>query len=196
MQKYILFCATFTLFFVLKIAAQEVVLDSKSLLIKQNPAFKVYLEGDGRFLAMDTYRMGIIKRHRFFVGDDLTFKVRGYRGKIKEKITAITDTSFSFSEFNQITNEFDHTDVPIRNVKKIRLSRRIPWITQGIVSFPVAGLLFSMTDILSFREGQFRDPKALLIGAGLASLGVVSWKLSYPAYRLGKRHRLKVFGVH
>ena len=196
MQKCPLFCVFLVLFLVLKIAAQEVVLDSKSLLIKQNPAFKAYLEGDGRFLALDTYRMGFIKRHRFFVGDNLTFKVRGYRGKIKEKITAITDTSFSFSAFNEIANEFDHTEIPIRNVKKVRLYRRIPWITQGAVSFPIAGLLFSMSDLFSFREGTFRDPKALLIGGGLVALGGVSWKLSHPSYRIGKRHRLKVFRVN
>ncbi|TAF94202.1 MAG: hypothetical protein EAZ14_01400 [Runella slithyformis] len=195
-MKYLL---TIGLFIILSSAhqliAQEITLDSKSLLIRQNPAFKAYLQGDGRFLALDTYRLGFIKRNRFFVGDQLTFKSRNERGKIREKITAITDSSFSYSTFNEIINEFQHTEIPLRNVRKIRLSRRIPWVSQGTLAFPIAGLMFSITDLLSVRDGQFRDPKAILIGGGIASLGLVCWKLSHPSYRLGKRHRLRVLRV-
>jgi hypothetical protein len=178
--------------------AQEVVLDSKSLLIKQNPAFMAYLRGDGRFVALDTYRFGFVRRHRFFVGDVLAFKLNKQKGTWQQKMTAVSDTSFTFSTFNDISNEFIHTEIPLQTVQKIHITRRIPWVSQGATALPIAGVLFLAGDTFVMDNGEFRvqfDPKSALIGAGIASLGVLCWKLSHPSYRLGKRHRLHVLRV-
>mgnify|MGYP001003628410 CR=1 FL=1 len=71
----------FTLLFVLTcgylVQAQQV-LTGKELFLKQNPQNQTYLLADGRYMALDVYRFGRIKRHRFFVGDELSFK-RCYR---------------------------------------------------------------------------------------------------------------------
>ena len=198
MQKYVFILLLSLLFVAGSLPAQEVILDNKTLLLKQNPAFKVYLQGDGRYLALDTYRFGFIKRHRFFVGDELTFKRLHQRKKFREQITAISDSSFTFSRFNPIINDLEHTEIKLSEVKKIKISRRIAWITDGAYALPIAGAMFILGDVLSMNNGVLDpgfDPKAALIGGGIASLGILCYQLSHPSYRLGKRHRLKVLRV-
>ncbi|MFN8348662.1 MAG: hypothetical protein U0X91_26920 [Spirosomataceae bacterium] len=156
---------------------------------------KAYLLADGRYLALDVYRFGRITRHRFFVGDELTFKLKNSRQRYRESLVAISDSSFTFANFNDILKENLYTEVKLHEVRKIRIYRRIPWVTQGAYLLPVAGGLFLLTDTFIYRGGiefqvQF-DPKSALIGGGIASLGILCKQLSFPSYRL-KHNRLHV----
>ena len=191
----------FTLLFVLTcgylVQAQQV-LTGKELFLKQNPQNQTYLLADGRYMALDVYRFGRIKRHRFFVGDELSFKLKNRGKRRRESITAISDSSFTFSNFNEILNENLYTEVKFRDVRKIRVYRRIPWVTQGAYMLPVAGGLFMLSDTFIYRGGmefqvQF-DPKSTLIAGGIASMGLLCKQLSFPTYHI-KRHRLHVLRV-
>ena len=194
MQKFGLFPLA-VLLFIVRLEAQETIFDSKTLLLKQNPAFKIYLQGDGRYLAMDHYGFGGIKRHRFFVGDELTFKLFGQRHKFKEQITTISDSSFTFARFDVISNEMEYTEVKLREVKKLKIKRRLPWITDGIYALPIAGALFILGDVFMVVNGVIvpaLEPPAALVGGGIASLGILCYQLSHPSYRLGRRNQLKI----
>jgi len=191
----------FTLLFVLTcgypVLAQQVLTD-KELFLKKNPQNQTYLLADGRYMALDVYRFGRIKRHRFFVGDELSFKLKNRGKRRRESITAISDSSFTYSNFNDILNENLYTEVKFRDVRKIRIYRRIPWVTQGAYMLPVAGGLFLLSDTFIYRGGmefqvQF-DPKSTLIAGGIASLGLLCKRLSFPSYNL-KRQRLHVLRV-
>lgn len=183
--------------FALIVQGQQV-LDSKELFLKQNAQNQTYLLADGRYLALDIYRFGRIKRHRFFAGDELTFKLKNGRKRLRENITAISDSSFTYSSFNDILNENLYTEVKFRDIRKIRVYRRIPWVTQGAYMLPVAGGIFLLSDTFIYRGGmefqiQF-DPKSTLIAGGIASLGILCKRLSFPTYNLN-RHRLHVLRV-
>lgn len=132
----------FTLLFLLTcgylLQAQQVLTD-KELFLKKNPQNQTYLLADGRYMALDVYRFGRIKRHRFFVGDELSFKLKNRGKRRRESITAISDSSFTFSNFNEILNENLYTEVKFRDVRKIRVYRRIPWVTQGRICSPWRG---------------------------------------------------------
>ncbi|MFN4144496.1 MAG: hypothetical protein ACK4GN_01640 [Runella sp.] len=150
-------------------------------------------EKEGRFLALDVYRWGSVVRHRYYVGDELVFRQKGKRRKFREQIVAITDSSFSYSRYSEGLGEYVYTEVPLSSVRKVQISRRIPWVTQGAYMLPVAGGIFLLSDTFIYRGGvdfkvQF-DPKSALIGGGIATLGALCYKASYPSYRL-KRHRL------
>lgn len=179
--------------------AQQV-LSSKELFLKQNAHNQSYLSYDGRYLALDAYRLGRIKRHRFFVGDEFAFKLKHQRKRYRETIVAISDSSFTFSHFNEILNEPIYTEIKLREVRKIQVYRRIPWVTQGAYMLPVAGGIFLLTDTFIYRGGlDFQmnfDPKTALIAGGISSLGIVCAKLSFPTYRIGNKHRLKVLQVY
>ncbi|MEZ4901664.1 MAG: hypothetical protein R2822_07845 [Spirosomataceae bacterium] len=172
--------------------AQQI-LDNKALFLKQNSHHQTYLSYDGRYLALDVFRMGRIKRHRFFVGDEFTFKLKHHRKRYRENIVAISDSSFTFSEFNSILNEAIYTEVKLEEVRKVKTFKRIPWVTQGAYMLPLAGGIFLLTDTFIYRGGldfQFNfDPKTALIAGGIASLGVVCAKLSFPTYRVGKKNQ-------
>lgn len=191
----------FTLFFLVSfvlIVQGQQVLESKELFLKQNAQNQTYLLADGRYLALDIYRFGRIKRHRFFEGDELTFKLKNGRKRLRENITAISDSSFTYSSFNDILNENLYTEVKFRDIRKIRVYRRIPWVTQGAYMLPVAGGIFLLSDTFIYRGGmefqiQF-DPKSTLIAGGIASLGILCKRLSFPTYNLN-RHRLHVLRV-
>lgn len=181
----------------LLVQAQQV-LTGRELFLKQNPHNQTYLLADGRYMALDVYQFGRIKRHRFFVGDELSFKLKNSGKRQRESITAISDSSFTISNFNNILNENLYTEVKFREVRKIRIYRRIPWVTQGAYMLPVAGGLFMLSDTFKYRGGmefqlQF-DPKSTLIAGGIASLGVLCKQLSFPSYNL-RRQRLHVLQV-
>ncbi|MCP1382323.1 hypothetical protein [Runella salmonicolor] len=178
--------------------AQEILSD-RELFLKQNPRYQTYLQTEGRYLVLDVYGMGKIKRHRFYAGDELLFKIKGQRKKIRENITSVSDSSFTFTQFNEILNEHIHTEVKLRDVRKIKIYRRIPWVTQGAYMLPVAGGIFLISDTFIYRGGlefglQF-TPESALIGGGIASLGILCKQLSFPTYRVGNRHRLHVLRV-
>ncbi|WP_428660268.1 hypothetical protein [Runella sp.] len=189
----------FFLFFAFFTSSAQTILSDKELFLKQNPRFQTYLQTEGRYLVLDVYRMGQIRRHRFYVGDELVFTIKGQRKKIRENITSVSDSSFTYTEFNEILNEHIHTEVPLSNVRKIRIYRRIPWVTQGAYMLPLAGGIFFLSDTFRYRGGmefhvQF-DPKSTLIAGGIASLGFLCKRLSFPTYHVGNRHRLHVLRV-
>lgn len=193
--------STFLFLFCWTVLTQaQQLLDSKELFLKQNAHNQTYLSYDGHYLALDVYRLGQIKRHRFFVGDEFTFKLKHHRKRYRESIVAISDSSFTFSHFNEILNEPIYTEIKLHEVRKIQVYRRIPWVTQGAYMLPVAGGIFLLTDTFLYRGGlDFQmnfDPKTALIAGGIASLGIVCAKLSFPTYRIGNKHRLKVLQVY
>ena len=175
-------------------------LDNKELFLKQHANNQTYLSYDGRYLALDVFRLGRIKRHRFFVGDEFSFKLKHHRKRYRESIVAISDSSFTFSQYNLVLNETEYTEIPLREVRKIRTFKRIPWVTQGAYMLPVAGGVFLFTDTFIYRGGlDFQlnfDPKTALIAGGIASLGILCAKFSFPSYRVGERNRLKVLRVY
>ncbi|AEI50715.1 hypothetical protein [Runella slithyformis] len=178
--------------------AQEILSDTE-LFLKQNPRYQTYLQNEGRYLVLDVYRPGQIRRHRFYAGDELVFKIKGQRKMIRENITSVSDSSFTFTQFNEILNEHIHTEVRLSNVRKIRIYRRIPWVTQGAYMLPVAGGIFLISDTFIYQGGlefgiQF-TPESALIGGGIASLGFLCKRLSFPTYHVGGRHRLHVLRV-
>ncbi len=192
---YLLLIPLFTLSF----SYAQQVLSDKELFLKQNPHYQTYLETEGRYLVLDVFRMGQIRRHRFYAGDELVFKIRGKRRKIRENISAVSDSSFTFTQFNEILNEHIHTEIKLRDVRKIKVYRRIPWVTQGAYMLPVAGGIFLLSDTFIYRGGiefgvQF-TPESALIAGGIASLGLLCHRLSLPTYTIGKRHRLHVLRV-
>jgi hypothetical protein len=174
-------------------------------LFKRSPELRAYFQPNGLFLVLDASPMiGTFKRYRFFVGDEITYKLKGLRGRQRETISAITDSSFTFTFFNTITNEAQPTEIKLNDVRQIRIYRRIPWVSQGAYLLPAAGLIFTLSDVFVFRTGAGGLPNGVetnfnwsgpAIGAGIASLGLLCKRASFPKYRLGKRHRLHVLRV-
>ncbi|MCU0339191.1 MAG: hypothetical protein MUE30_04850 [Spirosomaceae bacterium] len=155
-------------------------------------------EGRTRYLALDTYKIGKVLRHRYFVGDEIVFWTKNQRKKSKEVIRSVTDSSFTFAHYNDISEELDITEIKLQDIHKIRVYRRIPWVTQGAYMLPIAGGVFIFTDTVVYDGRGFKtnlDPKGWLIGGGIAALGVLCARASFPKYRIGKRHRLKVLSV-
>lgn len=197
-MKYLLLWIVWGL--VTPLFAQQEALTPTQLLEKQHPGhYKTYLQADGRYLALDTYKISKVLRHRFFVGDEIVFWVKGQRKKYKKQISTVTDSSFTFSDYNAISEEWEVTTIKLNDIRKVRVYRRIPWVTQGAYMLPLAGSIFIFTDTIVYNgRGGFDinfDPRGWLIGGGISALGILCTRASFPKYRIGKRHQFKVLRV-
>ena len=65
-------------------------------------------------LVLDTHTLGKVKRYRFWEDDKIDFKLKGQ----PEAIAQITDSSFLYTTYNPILEEYLATEVKLNTVKK------------------------------------------------------------------------------
>ncbi|MBC8153378.1 MAG: hypothetical protein H7Z72_10740 [Bacteroidetes bacterium] len=152
-----------------------------------------------RYLALDVSGpFGGFHRYRFLQGDRLSFKSTADNYHYREPVYAVTDTSFSISMMNEVMNRPDFPEFRFNEVRKIYITRQIPFVSAGALMLPLAGLVFIVADFVnpkSFdgRSGRFVfDSRSLVPGGALMALGGLCYKLSYPRYTVNKNHRLRV----
>lgn len=195
----------FVLLAAIPLAAQDVynpdrALSSEDLLLKQNPSNRSITKPGQRYLVLDAAPMiGTFRRYRFFPGDDIKFKLRSDSKKYNENIYSVTDSTFSIVVIDEVARRMDYVPISLRQVKRIKTSHRIPWVTQGAFLLPIAGVLYSAADFLNPGIDNRRfttDTRSLAVGGGLIATGVLCYKLSFPSYRINNRNRLKVLQTY
>ncbi|MFT4033302.1 MAG: hypothetical protein QM669_12845 [Siphonobacter sp.] len=152
-----------------------------------------------KYLAID-YPGG---RKRFFAGDDIVIKVRGQRGKVRDAIYAITDTSIVFAELSEITNRAELLQYPLKDVKKVYFMKDKPLVTQAGYLLPLAGALYFVMDVFSpvWNKELKGAPiqvtaSTAIVSGGLLGLGVFCYKNTHKALRIGNRNRIKVLRTY
>ena len=175
-------------------------LSSEELFLKYQPNYRTMTRPGQRYLVLDTHTMlSGFQRHRFFVGDDINLKIRYNRRRMQLPIASLTDSTFSYVVINELARTMDYVPVKLTDVRRVRVARRIPWVTEGSVIFPLAGLLFVAADLINPGMDGRRfttDPQALMVGGALVGGGLVCYTLSFPNYRVGRTNRLKVLQTY
>ncbi|MCY7350324.1 MAG: hypothetical protein LH606_06620 [Cytophagaceae bacterium] len=184
---------------VFKAVAQDTPTKSVEEIFQQrNPTHaRALLAGKSvRYLALD-YPGG---RKRFFAGDRIRFRLRGARTRYDDVIQSVSDSSFSFLTFNEITQRGETVDFRLQDVANVRVTRRVPFISQGMVLFPIAGILYFVSDVFHPRSGS---EKAITTGTAVVTgslfgLGYLGHRLTFPTYKLkpNGRKRLKVLRTY
>ena len=175
-------------------------LSSEELFLKQYNNKRVFTKPGERYLVLDASPMfGGFHRYRYFPGDQIRFKVKGNPLRFREEIYTITDSSFTFSYVNELARQMQTQEIMLRNIRKVKAYRRIPWVTEGSVILPLAGLVFIGADF--FNEGiddkRFTtDAQSLAIGGVLAATGFICYKFSFPAHKINDRNRIKVLKTY
>ncbi|HEY0108275.1 MAG TPA: hypothetical protein VGB67_01540 [Fibrella sp.] len=152
-----------------------------------------------RYLAVDvTGTFGRFRRYRIFPGETMAFRTKSDGDKYRYPLTTVSDTAFTIAFQNELYDQPQALSFPLVDVKRVYLTRRIPFVSEAAYLLPAAAVVFMVADFVNPRSldgqtGRFRfDRKALVPGGLLLLGGAVCYKLSHRSYPINDRHRLKV----
>lgn len=166
-------------------------LTTEQLLQRKGTAYSALLR-PSRYLALDVNSaLGGFRRYRFFQGDEVHFKAGGVN--YRETLYDVTDSTFSILIANEVMNRDEPVTFRLRDVQKIMLHRRIPFITTAGSLFPIAGGVYLIADIVNQRG--FYTNVLPTVGVLVVS-GVLFHLISNPHVRINKNHRLKVLRTY
>jgi len=198
--------AVLSLFFLLSLRAvsqdaynRVEALESDELLIKQKGTRLVARPGE-RYLIVDhSSFFGGYQRYRYFPGENIRFRLKDSQIKFNERIGEITDTTFTFVLVNEAIGRMEHREVALDDVRMIKTTNRIPWVSEGSFMLPLAGLIYVGADF--FNKGidgkRFTtDQQTLWVGGGLIATGFICYKFTFHTIRIGKKNHLRVLKTY
>lgn len=173
--------------------------DSEDLLIKQKGTRLVTKPGE-RYLIVDhSSFFGGYQRYRYFPGENIRFRLKESKIKFNERIGEITDSTFTFVLINEGIGRMEHREVSLGDIRMIKTTNRIPWVSDGSFLLPLAGLVYIGADF--FNKGidgkRFTtDTPTLLVGGGLIATGLVCYKFTFHTIRVGNKNKLRVLKTY
>lgn len=175
-------------------------LSSEELFLKQSGNNRAFAKVGERYLAVDfAPTFGTFRRFRYFPGDEIRYKVKGHPQRFRKEIYTVTDSSFTFSYVNELERRMETEEILLGDVRKIKAFRRIPWITEGSVLLPLAGLIFIGADFFNkgIDDKRFTtDAQSLVVGGALAATGFLCYKLSFSTVKINGHNRIKVLKTY
>ncbi len=175
-------------------------LSSEELFLKQYNDKRIFTKAGEPYLVLDAAPIfGVFHRYRYFPGDQIRFKVKGAPQRFRKEIYTVTDSSFTYSYANQLERRMEIEEVLLDDIQKIKTFRRIPWVTEGSVILPLAGLIFIGADFFNKGlDGQrfTTDAKSLAIGGALAATGFICYKFSFSSVKINGHNRIKILKTY
>ena len=175
-------------------------LTSEELFLKSNESNRAFTKAGQRYLTLDASPLiGSFHRYRFFPGDRIRFRLKSTPSHFNEEIYSIADTSFTYLLVNEAARRMEGRVIPLKDLKRIKTYRRIPWVTEGAVLLPIAGLVYVAADFFNKGiDGQrfTTDTPTLVVGGALAATGFLCYKLSFSSVKLNGRNRIKVLQTY
>ncbi len=153
-----------------------------------------------RYLALD-HPGG---RVRFFPGDRIKFRLRTDRQRYNDVVQTVGDSAFYFLVENPVTQRGETLTFRLADVNRVYTTRRVPFLSEGMILFPVAGLIYFVADVfhpgnqLRRGEGVSVTPGTALVTGTLFGLGILGYKLTFQVHRLNPdgRRRLRVLRTY
>jgi hypothetical protein len=174
----------------------------EEILQQRNPTqSRALLAGESvRYLALDVPG----GRIRFYPGDPIKFRLRTGHTRYRDAIQAVQDSSFTFLVENPVTLRAETLPFRLRDVDRVYVTRRVPFLSEGMILFPAAGLIYFISDV--FHPGnQLRrgEPTRVTTGTALVTgslfgLGFLGYKLTFQIHRVKPdgRKRLRVLRTY
>jgi hypothetical protein len=138
----------------------------------------------GKYLVLD--KPGKVKRVRYFVGSEITFRLKGDPVLYRDVIAAVDDSSFTIFG----------TQVLIKEVDRVILRSHSWFANQGSVLLPAAGVIYFLADnlnpVIQGGEKLRISRGSVIVSAGLVGAGLVLRLLHKKEHRIGKNKRLRV----
>lgn len=173
-------------------------LTSEALFLRNQGNKNISGSAGQKYLALDAApRVGRFRRYRFFPGDQIKFRMNNEKIRFKSTIASISDSSFTIT--NEATGKMDLREIRLKEISMVKVSRRIPFVTEASYYFPIAGLLYIGADFINKGVDDKRfttDGSAFIVGGALMAAGIVCYKLSSATIRINDRNKLKVMETY
>lgn len=175
-------------------------LSGEELFLKQSNTNRIIATPGQKYLVLDASPViGGFHRYRFFPGDNIKFRMQNETIRFNETIASVTDSSFSIAIINEAVNRMDYQEILLKDVRLMKVSRRIPFISQLAPILPLAGLIYIGADFFNRGVDNKRfttDSSSLIVGGALMAAGFVCYKLTFSSLKINGRNKLKVLETY
>lgn len=141
-----------------------------------------------KYLVLDSYRLVGFKRVRYAEGDQISFRLSGFKTKYSGEILAINDSLIHLKGMDVAIKTIDRVYRERGNFLTQSFSKVFMWSGIGFI------ILDTGNNLLSKRT-KVVDERALVVGGSLIGLGLTIKLLSIKKYKIGNKHTLKVIDV-
>jgi len=175
-------------------------LTSEELFLKQGNGNRIVGAPGQKYLVLDASpTIGGFHRYRFFPGDNIKFRMKNETIKFNETIATISDSSFAIAVINDALNQMTYQDIPLTEIKLIKTTRRIPFISQAAPLLPLAGLIYMGADFFNKGVDNKRyttDASTFVVGGAFIVAGLFCYKLTFSTLKINGKNKLKVLETY
>ncbi|PWJ58213.1 hypothetical protein CLV98_10471 [Dyadobacter jejuensis] len=175
-------------------------LSSEEIFIQKSPNNRIIAKPEQKYLVLDASPvLGSFHRYRYFPGDQIKFRMKNETIRFNETIAAISDSSISIAIINVAAGKMEYQEIPLKEIRLVKTSRKIPFVTAAAPILPFAGLLFIGADFFNPGIDNRRfttDASAIAVGGGFMLAGFISYKLSFSSLKINGRNKLKVLETY
>ena len=175
-------------------------LTSEELFLKQSGDNRVIGAPGQKYLVLDASpAIGGFHRYRFFPGDNIKFRMRNETIRFNETIASVNDSSFSIGIVNEAVGRVDYQEIPLKDIRIMKVSKRIPFVSQAAVLLPLAGLIYIGADFFNKGIDNKRyttDASSIVVGGALMVTGLFCYKLTFASLKMNHRNKLKVLETY
>ncbi|CAG4991798.1 hypothetical protein DYBT9275_00833 [Dyadobacter sp. CECT 9275] len=204
-MKQVLIIATLFLLRVSPLLAQDhydrtKALSSEELFQKNSNANRIISQPGQKYLVLDASpTIGGFHRYRFFPGDQIKFRMKNETIRFNETIASVTDSSFTIVTVNDAVGRTEYQEIPLKEVRLLKVSRRIPFVTQAAPLLPLAGLIYIGADFFNRGIDNKRfttDASSIAVGGAFIAAGFICYKLSFSSLKINGKNKLKVLETY
>ncbi|MCE7039846.1 hypothetical protein [Dyadobacter sp. CY312] len=175
-------------------------LSSEELFLKQNSNNRIISTPGQKYIILDASPViGGFHRYRFFPGDNIKFRLNNETIRFNDMITAVKDSSFTIGIVNDALGRMDYQDILLKDIRLMKVSRRIPFVSQAAYLLPFAGLIYIGADFFNKGLDNKRfttDGSTIAVGGAFIATGFFCYKLSFSSLKINNRNKLKVLETY
>ncbi|SEI42847.1 hypothetical protein SAMN05216327_101478 [Dyadobacter sp. SG02] len=175
-------------------------LSSEELFLKQGSSSRVIATPGQKYLVLDASPViGGFHRYRFFPGDNIKFRMKNETIRFNETIASVDDAAFTIGVVNEAVGRMDYQRILLEDIRLLKVSKRIPFVSQAAPLLPLAGLIFIGADFFNKGIDNKRyttDTSTLVIGGSLMAAGYICYKFTFASLKINNRNKLKVLETY
>ncbi len=150
------------------------------------------------FRCLTLQMTGKTRNIHFHEGSDIILKTFGNRKKQHLTIVQLSDSSFFYFPDENQHSIFDLQEIKFREIKKIYShGEKQLFALKGIGALGGAGVFLFSFDVLNQLKSPpiVINPTIVAISSGFIGLSFIINKLQHPAYKISKRHYLRLYHI-
>ncbi|TDE16296.1 hypothetical protein [Dyadobacter psychrotolerans] len=175
-------------------------LTSEELFLKQNSDNRIIATPGQKYIILDSSPLiGGFHRYRFFPGDNIKFRLNNETIRFNETIASVKDSSFVIGIVNDAVARMDYQEILLKDIRLLKVTRRIPFVTQAAVLLPMAGLIYIGADFFNKGIDNKRyttDGSTFVVGGALMITGLFCYKLTFSSLKINHKNKLKVLETY